>query len=110
MTDSLQIGKTSSLMLTLSGVLKDILLVMASMVLFRDPVSLLQAFGYSIALGGLIYYKLGSDKLREYASGAQRSWGEFGANRPACQTPWDGANTMATLRGHAPVVISSPAR
>src|ERR1700760_4930536 len=80
-----QIGKTSSLVLTLSGVLKDILLVLASMVLFRDPVSLLQAFGYSIALGGLIYYKLGSDKLREYASGAQRSWGEFGANRPAAR-------------------------
>jgi hypothetical protein len=56
---------------------------MASMVLFRDPVSLLQAFGYSIALGGLIYYKLGNDKLKEYIGGAQRSWAEFGSTRPA---------------------------
>jgi hypothetical protein len=64
--NSLQIGKTSSLVLTLSGVLKDILLVFASMFLFRDPVTLVQAFGYSIALGGLIYYKLGGEKLKEY--------------------------------------------
>lgn len=50
--------------MTLSGVLKDILLVVASMMIFHDPVSGLQAFGYSIALGGLVYYKLGSDKLK----------------------------------------------
>lgn len=50
--------------MTLSGVLKDILLVGASMMIFRDPVSGLQAFGYSIALGGLVYYKLGADKLK----------------------------------------------
>lgn len=60
----IQIGKTSSLVMTLSGVLKDILLVVASMMIFHDPVSGLQAFGYSIALGGLVYYKLGSDKLK----------------------------------------------
>ncbi|RAK98486.1 TPT-domain-containing protein [Aspergillus ibericus CBS 121593] len=55
------IGKTSALVLTLSGVLKDILLVVASMMIFRDPVTPLQAFGYAIALGGLVYYKLGKD-------------------------------------------------
>ncbi|KAI9932437.1 hypothetical protein MW887_008678 [Aspergillus wentii] len=57
------IGKTSALVLTLSGVLKDILLVVASMVIFRDPVTPLQVVGYGIALGGLVYYKLG---LKEY--------------------------------------------
>lgn len=77
------IGKTSSLVLTLSGVLKDILLVLASMFLFRDPVTLLQAFGYSIALGGLIYYKLGGEKLKEALSAGSMKWAEFGQTRPA---------------------------
>ncbi|KAF7190727.1 putative sugar phosphate/phosphate translocator [Pseudocercospora fuligena] len=77
------IGKTSSLVMTLSGVLKDILLVGASMLIFRDPVSGLQAFGYSIALGGLVYYKLGADKLREHMGQAQRAWADYGVRHPA---------------------------
>jgi len=77
------IGKTSSLVMTLSGVLKDILLVLASMLIFQDPVSPLQFFGYSIALGGLVYYKLGADKLKENLGGAQLAWAEYGANHPA---------------------------
>ncbi|KAF2821662.1 TPT-domain-containing protein [Ophiobolus disseminans] len=76
------IGKTSSLVLTLSGVLKDILLVFASMFLFKDPVTLLQAFGYSIALGGLIFYKLGGGKLKEYLGQGSMKWQEFGHTRP----------------------------
>ncbi|KAI9725156.1 MAG: hypothetical protein M1828_003498 [Chrysothrix sp. TS-e1954] len=77
------IGKTSSLVLTLSGVLKDILLVMASMAIFRDPVSGLQMFGYAIALGGLVYYKLGAEKLKEYMGQSNRQWTEYGAKHPA---------------------------
>jgi len=77
------IGKTSSLVLTLSGVLKDILLVVASMVVFLDPVSGLQAFGYSIALCGLMYYKLGGEKIKGYFSEGQRSWGDYGQRHPA---------------------------
>lgn len=76
------IGKTSSLVLTLSGVLKDILLVFASMFLFKDPVTLLQAFGYSIALGGLIFYKLGGEKMKEYLGHGSMKWQEFGHTRP----------------------------
>ncbi|GAB7344444.1 hypothetical protein MBLNU457_2288t1 [Dothideomycetes sp. NU457] len=76
------IGKTSSLVLTLSGVLKDILLVLASMAIFHDPVSPLQFFGYSIALGGLIYYKLGGEKLKEYMAEGQRSWADYGNRAP----------------------------
>ena len=79
------IGKTSSLVLTLSGVLKDILLVFASMLLFKDPVSLLQAFGYSIALGGLIYYKLGGEKLKEYLGQGAMAWAQFGQARPVAR-------------------------
>ncbi|GAB7323198.1 hypothetical protein MBLNU13_g05690t1 [Cladosporium sp. NU13] len=77
------IGRTSGLVMTLCGVLKDILLVVASMMIFRDPVSPLQFFGYSIALGGLVYYKLGADKIKEHMGSAQRAWADYGARRPA---------------------------
>lgn len=68
--------------MTLCGVLKDILLVIASMVIWHTPVTLLQFFGYSIALIGMIYYKLGADKIKEYANQANRTWAEYGATRP----------------------------
>ncbi|CAK3909691.1 sugar phosphate phosphate translocator [Lecanosticta acicola] len=77
------IGKTSSLVMTLSGVLKDILLVLASMAIFRDPVSPLQFFGYGIALAGLVYYKLGGDKMKEHIGQAQMAWSDYGVRHPA---------------------------
>ncbi|EEP82389.1 Cas4p protein [Uncinocarpus reesii 1704] len=76
------IGKTSSLVLTLCGVLKDILLVTISAMWWKTPVTPLQLFGYTIAIGGLLYYKLGADKMKEYASQANRSWAEYGATNP----------------------------
>lgn len=69
--------------MTLCGVLKDVLLVLASMAIWATPISGLQAFGYSIALGGMIYYKLGGDALKAYAGEASRQWAEFGSTRPA---------------------------
>ncbi|KAI1112749.1 triose-phosphate transporter [Nemania sp. NC0429] len=77
------IGKTSAVIMTLCGVLKDVLLVLASMAIWATPISGLQAFGYSIALGGMVYYKLGGDALKGYASEASRQWAEFGSTRPA---------------------------
>ncbi|ODM22049.1 hypothetical protein SI65_02895 [Aspergillus cristatus] len=77
------IGKTSSLVMTLCGVLKDILLVAASMMIWQTPVTGTQFFGYSIALIGLVYYKLGGDKIREYTGQAGRAWAEYGATHPA---------------------------
>ncbi|KAK7724032.1 hypothetical protein SLS64_000366 [Diaporthe eres] len=77
------IGKTSSLVLTLCGVLKDILLVCASIAIWGTQVTGLQFFGYSIALAGMVYYKLGYDQLKGYADEAGRQWAEFGNNRPA---------------------------
>lgn len=44
------IGCASSLVLTLSGVIKDILLVVGSVVLMGSTVTLLQVVGYGIAL------------------------------------------------------------
>ena len=79
----LQIGKTSSLVLTLCGVLKDIMLVCASMLIWGTQVSALQFFGYSLALSGMLYYKLGAEQLKGYASQLGRSWSEFGVQRPA---------------------------
>ncbi|KAK7970348.1 hypothetical protein PG996_001221 [Apiospora saccharicola] len=55
------IGKTSALAMNLTGILKAILLVVASMLIWGAPVTLMQAFGYSIALVGMFYYSLGPD-------------------------------------------------
>jgi len=53
------------------------------MMIWGTPVSKTQFFGYTIALGGLLYYKLGSDQLKQHLSQAGRSWSEFGVQRPA---------------------------
>ena len=68
--------------MTLCGVLKDILLVAASMLIWGTPVSALQFFGYGIALSGLVYYRLGIEQLKQMAGNAGRSWQEFGITRP----------------------------
>lgn len=41
------------------------MLVCASILIFAAPISGLQLVGYSIALVGLLYYKLGADRVRE---------------------------------------------
>ncbi|KAJ3201021.1 hypothetical protein HDU67_001657 [Dinochytrium kinnereticum] len=51
------IGKTSSLVMCLSGVLKDIILVVASVLIWWTTVTRLQMVGYSTALAGLVWYK-----------------------------------------------------
>lgn len=53
------------------------------MMIWGTPVSALQFFGYSIALGGLVYYKLGADQIKDYAGKAGRSWTEYGNTNPA---------------------------
>jgi ABC-type Na+ efflux pump permease subunit len=64
-------------------VLKDILLVAASMVIWGTQVTPLQMFGYSIALGGLVHYKLGADKIKEYLGHSTRIWSDYGVKHPA---------------------------
>ena len=51
--------------------------------IWGTQVSPLQFFGYSIALGGLVYYKLGGSTLKEYLSQGTRAWADFGAKHPA---------------------------
>lgn len=51
------ISNTSALVLTLAGIIKDILLVTLSIVIFMSPITMLQIVGYSIALIGLNLHK-----------------------------------------------------
>ncbi|KAK8141286.1 solute carrier 35 member [Beauveria asiatica] len=78
----LLIGKTSAVVLTMSGILKDILLVASSILLFGDPVTGQQFVGYSIALGGLVYYKLGSETLQAIAQEATLKVNNVRQNHP----------------------------
>lgn len=58
------------------------MLVVASMAIWGTPVTGLQFFGYTIALGGMVYYKLGYEQLKGYMGEANRQWAEFGARKP----------------------------
>lgn len=60
------IGCASSLVLTLSGVLKDILLVVGSVVLMGSTVTFTQILGYSIALMGLVVFKTKQEIVDQY--------------------------------------------
>ncbi|GAA5909643.1 hypothetical protein JCM6882_008453 [Rhodosporidiobolus microsporus] len=51
------IGKASGLVLTLAGVLKDILLIVGSWLLLGSSITSIQVLGYAIALGGLVWFK-----------------------------------------------------
>ncbi|KAK9329817.1 triose-phosphate transporter family-domain-containing protein [Lipomyces starkeyi] len=64
------IGRTSSLVLTLCGILKDIVLVLVSAFLWRTPISRIQVLGYLITLVGLVGYKFGHSPLLVLAQAA----------------------------------------
>lgn len=52
------------------------------MIIWGTQVSRLQFFGYSVALLGMVYYKLGYDQIKGYVSEGGRQWAEFGARKP----------------------------
>ncbi|KAG1834705.1 TPT-domain-containing protein [Suillus variegatus] len=56
------VGAGSGLVLTLAGVLKDVLLVAGSVVIWGGSVGILQTLGYSIALCGLVMFKVSGGK------------------------------------------------
>ncbi|GAA5891115.1 hypothetical protein JCM6882_006427 [Rhodosporidiobolus microsporus] len=60
------IGCASSLVLTLSGVIKDILLVGGSVVLMGSTVTFTQMLGYGIALAGLVVFKLPKETVDQH--------------------------------------------
>lgn len=56
------VGVGSGLVLTLAGVFKDILLITGSVLIFGSQITSLQVLGYSIALAGLVMFKMSSGK------------------------------------------------
>ncbi|KAF7888697.1 uncharacterized protein EAF02_003238 [Botrytis sinoallii] len=76
------IGKTSVLIFTLCGVLKDILLVCLSVIIWGTFITPLQCFGYTIALGGMVWFKLGAEKIKGYLAEGGRQWADLGSRRP----------------------------
>lgn len=54
--------------MTLTGILKNILLVGASVMIWQTSITPLQFLGYAIALAGLVYYSLGRDQIVEIAT------------------------------------------
>ncbi|KAK8067157.1 hypothetical protein PG997_013904 [Apiospora hydei] len=63
------IGKTSGLVLHLTGILKSILLVVASVFIWGTAISPLQILGYGTALTGFVFYKSSwSDLKAGYSS------------------------------------------
>ncbi|KAB5575751.1 triose-phosphate transporter family-domain-containing protein [Coniochaeta sp. 2T2.1] len=57
------IGKTSGLAMCLTGILKNILLVVASVLIWKTAISPLQFIGYGIACFGLVYYSIGWEQM-----------------------------------------------
>jgi hypothetical protein len=47
----------------LTGILKNILLVIASVVIWHDAITPLQVLGYAIACFGLVYYSIGWEQM-----------------------------------------------
>ncbi|KAI0123095.1 triose-phosphate transporter [Xylariales sp. AK1849] len=60
----LLIGKTSGLILHLTGVLKNILLVAASVLIWGTTIAPLQVLGYGVALSGFVLYRSSWAELR----------------------------------------------
>lgn len=60
-------------MTTLTGIFKNILLIVCSVLLWGTPVTPLQVAGYSVGLAGLIYYSFGYEKLAAGCA-ATASW------------------------------------
>lgn len=68
-----QIGKTSSLVLTLSGVFKNILIIFTSVLIWGTIISSLQVLGYLIALVALTYYSIGWEGVKAILPSAPQS-------------------------------------
>lgn len=75
------IGKTSGLVMTLTGILKNILLIVASVFIWSTSITGLQFVGYTVALGGLVVYSTGLEQLKTAALNTY-AWGRNAWNSP----------------------------
>lgn len=64
------VQRTSGLVLTLAGIVKDIMLIIASIFIFANPVTPIQVLGYALALIGLNMYNEFKAAKGKAASGA----------------------------------------
>ncbi|KAI1391002.1 TPT-domain-containing protein [Hypoxylon trugodes] len=81
----LLIGKTSGLILVLTGVLKNILLVVTAVAIWGTPIAFIQLIGYSLALIGLILYQSGWEGTGEILKSSVRritEYSRFGNRKP----------------------------
>ncbi|KAJ4024264.1 hypothetical protein NW766_000496 [Fusarium irregulare] len=99
------IGKTSGLVMTLSGILKSILLVAASVVIWGTHISLLQTLGYSIALMGLVLYSIGYEQLLNTWEEIV-AWGTGSLNREGEMSPTLRKAIMVGCLGFITVIIA----
>jgi hypothetical protein len=67
--------------MTLCGILKNILLVIISVMIWHTAVSGLQVFGYAIATAGLVYYSLGWEQIKTH-SVAAAAWAKARYDSP----------------------------
>ncbi len=66
------------MVLTLCGVIKNVGIVILSVILWGTVVTGLQWFGYSIASAGLIYYSLGYEGIKNAYTQGQTMWDSRG--------------------------------
>jgi len=66
------IKKTSSVVLTLSGIPKAIILMVLDMLMYHSQMSLLQAIGFSIAGAGTVYYSRLRETDKQVSENAER--------------------------------------
>lgn len=82
--------------MTLCGVLKNILLVCASVLIWGTVVTSLQVLGYALALAGLVYYGVGYEGIKVY----------YSATQDRGQKLWEGSGAFPYPAASSAVLIS----
>ncbi|KAI1764071.1 TPT-domain-containing protein [Hypoxylon sp. FL1150] len=90
----LLIGKTSGLILVLTGILKNILLVIAAVAVWGTPIASLQLIGYTLALVGLLLYQSGWNETKATLAYPFRHVYENARLPPFPRKPWLGVAAL----------------
>jgi hypothetical protein len=88
--------------MTLTGILKNILLVIISVMIWHTAISGLQFVGYTIALAGLVYYSLGWDQITALA---QATWLSMRGGYESLSGGAAGAGTPEEQQGRLPAAV-----
>jgi hypothetical protein len=88
--------------MTLCGVGKNILLVVASVLIWGTIITGLQVFGYTIALAGLVYYGVGYEGIQTYYSTTQQLAWKIWEGEPEKE----GASTPRSTMLRKAVIVS----